>query len=87
MFLKYWLTGVALCSVLLPGVGRAAVTEDTFKPQTTGDLVELCADRPSDPMGTAGLAGGLIYDQIIKSEQSSYNKGYSAGHHPARTGH
>jgi uncharacterized protein YcfJ len=27
----------------------------------------------------AGLAGGLIYDHVKKSEQSSYQQGYTAG--------
>ena len=31
----------------------------------------------------AGLAGGLIYDQVKKSEQNSYNQGYAAGRHSA----
>ena len=55
MLLKHWLAGAALFAALLPGTGRAAVTEDTFKLQTTADLVELCSDPPSDPMGTAAL--------------------------------
>jgi hypothetical protein len=55
MLLKCCLTGLALCAALLPEVGHAAVTEDTFKLQTTGDLVELCSDPASDPMGTAAL--------------------------------
>ena len=33
----------------------------------------------------AGLAGGLIYDQVKKNEQSSYNQGYAAGKHSAQT--
>jgi Rap1a immunity proteins len=49
---KYWLA----CAVaILPSTVRAAVTEDTFKLQTTSDLVELCSTPPSDPMGTAAL--------------------------------
>jgi hypothetical protein len=55
MLKKYWLAAAALCAALLPASGRAAVTEDTFKLQTTGDLVELCSAAPSDPMGTAAL--------------------------------
>jgi hypothetical protein len=49
---KYWL---ACAIAILPGTVRAAVTEDTFKVQTTADLVELCSIAPSDPMGTAAL--------------------------------
>jgi Rap1a immunity proteins len=53
--LRHWLTGIALCAAALPTQGRAAVTEDTFLLRTTGDLVELCATAPADPMGTAAL--------------------------------
>ena len=55
MSLKPWLASAVMCAALLPGSGRAAVTEDTFKLQTTGDLVALCSDAPSDPMSTAAL--------------------------------
>ncbi len=49
---RYWLA----CAVaILPSAARATVTEDTFKLQTTGDLVELCSTAPADPMGTAAL--------------------------------
>jgi Rap1a immunity proteins len=52
MLSKYWLA----CAVaILPGTAYAAVTEDTFKLQTTSDLVELCSTPPADPMGTAAL--------------------------------
>jgi hypothetical protein len=55
MALKQWLAGAALCAAFLPGSGRAAVTQDTFMLNSTGDLVELCSDPPSDPMSTAAL--------------------------------
>jgi hypothetical protein len=55
MSLKHWLASAVVCAVLLPGSSRAAVTEDTFKLQTTGDLVALCSDVPPDPMSTAAL--------------------------------
>ena len=55
MSLKHVLASAALCATLLPGAGRAAVTEDTFKLQSTADLVELCSDTPSDAMSTAAL--------------------------------
>jgi len=33
----------------------------------------------------AGLDGGLIYDQVKKSEQNSYNQGYAAGKRSSQT--
>lgn len=55
MSLKHWLAGAVMCVALSPELSRAAVTEDTFKLQTTADLVALCSDAPSDPMSTAAL--------------------------------
>jgi len=45
----------ALCLAAYCGPACAAVTEDTFQIRSTGDLVDLCATSPSDPMGTAAL--------------------------------
>jgi len=41
----------------------------------------LAAMRGSAPLQAPapGLAGGLIYDQVEKSEQSAYAQGYAAG--------
>jgi hypothetical protein len=35
--------------------GHAAVTQDSFLVNSTGDLVDLCTAAPSDPMGTAAV--------------------------------
>jgi hypothetical protein len=35
--------------------------------------------------GAVGLAGGLIYDQVKKGEQNSYNQGYAAGRHSSQS--
>ncbi len=40
---------------LAPSVTFAAVTETDFSAKTTGDLVDLCAADPKEPMGTAAL--------------------------------
>jgi hypothetical protein len=70
---KYWL---ACAVVILPTTVRAAVTEDTFKLQTTGDLVELCSTPASDPMGTAalnfchGFAVGVF--RVLNEEESAH---------------
>jgi hypothetical protein len=40
---------------VLPGIGRAAVTEDNFISRTTGDLVALCSAAPTDRLYTAAV--------------------------------
>ncbi len=53
---KLRLPMLLLCAVVaMPAAGRAAVTEDSFAVRTTGDLVDLCAAAPSDPMGNAAV--------------------------------
>ena len=53
MKLKGW-TAAAGLVLLASGAPRAA-TEANFGPNTTGDLVELCAAIPDNGMGTAAV--------------------------------
>lgn len=50
-----WPAAAILGTVVYFSPTKAAVTEDTFLLRTTGDLVDLCAAAPADPMGTAAL--------------------------------
>ncbi|HTH98190.1 MAG TPA: Rap1a/Tai family immunity protein [Stellaceae bacterium] len=52
---KRFLPVIALCAVLWPVAGHAAVTQDDFTVRSTGDLIDLCSASPSEPMGTAAL--------------------------------
>lgn len=55
MILKRCVLGIAFWASILPATGYAAATEADFQLRTTGDLVDLCAARPSEAMGTAAL--------------------------------
>ena len=55
MRLTHRLCGLALGLGVSAGSVHAAVTQDTFTLQSTGDLVDLCSAAQSDPLYTAAV--------------------------------
>ena len=53
MQVRLWVPALALGLVVFPGVGRTALTQDSFQLRNTGDLVDVCSAAPSDPLYTA----------------------------------
>ena len=85
------LTASASCIIL---TGCAGMTETQRRALTgtaggTGVRAILGAIGGNAGLGAiagagAGLAGGPIYDQVKKSEQSAYSQGYAAGRRSRR---
>lgn len=44
-----------LVVLLVPNIGRAAVTEDNFMAKTAGDIAALCSAAPTDKLYTAAM--------------------------------
>jgi hypothetical protein len=66
---------LALFAVAVPGLTRAAVTQDSSLLRNTGDLIDLCSAAPSDPLYTAavnfchGFAVGVF--RVLNQEEAA----------------
>ncbi len=78
---RWTTTCLLLLSVMQPGTGHAAVTEDMFQMRDTSDLVGLCSAGQADPLYVAAIH----FCQGFGSGAYSVASEYQAAQSRART--